>query len=127
MRKISPTVGLRAAIELLEAEQAINGQLLKIQFQVTYESFRPVNLLKRTIKDISSSTEITDELLGNAVGLAAGYLTKKIVVGSSENSYRKVAGSMLQSGVTNIVAQHPEIIKAIGRFIFNLFSTKKIK
>jgi hypothetical protein len=126
MRKLSPTAGLKQAIQLLEAEQAINGQLLKVQFQVTYESFKPVNLLRRTLKDISASQALTDDLLGTAVGLTAGYLTKKIVVGSSENPYRQVMGSMLQNGVTTIIAEHPEVIKSVGRFIYNLFSSKKI-
>ena len=47
MQNITSTAGLKNAIQLLEAEQAVKGQLLKEQFYITYESLKPVNLLKK--------------------------------------------------------------------------------
>jgi hypothetical protein len=61
------------------------------------------------------------------LGLATGYLSRKIVVGASGNIFRKLLGSILQFGVTNIVAQHPDVIKSIGQFIFqHIFRKKEI-
>ena len=128
MQNITSTAELKNAIQLLEAEQAVKGQLLKEQFYLTYESLKPVNLLKSTLKDIASSPYLIDNILGTAMGLATGYLSKKIVVGASGNIFRKLFGSVLQFGVTNVVAQHPDAIKSFGQFIFqHIFRKKEIE
>jgi hypothetical protein len=125
MQNITSKAGLKDAIQLLEAEQAIKGQLLKDQFYLTYESLKPVNLLMHTLKEISSSPYLIDNISGTAMGLAGGFLSKKIFVGTSGNLIRKLIGSILQFGVTNIVAQNSEIIKSIGQAIFQHFFHKK--
>ena len=125
MQNITSKAGLKDAIQLLEAEQAIKGQLLKDQFYLTYESLKPVNLLMHTLKEISSSPYLIDNISGTAMGLAGGFLSKKIFVGTSGNLIRKLIGSILQFGVTNIVAQNSEIIKSVGQAIFQHFFHKK--
>src|SRR5450759_3449830 len=118
MENITSTAALKNAIQLLEVEQALNGQLLKEQFYFIYESFKPVNLLKSTLKDITSSPFLIDNILGTAMGLATGSLSKKIFIGASGNMFRKLIGSILQVGITNVVARHPDTIKSFGQFIF---------
>ena len=125
MQNITSAAGLKNAIQLLEAEQAVKGQLLKEQFYLTYESLKPVNLLKSTLNDIASSPYLIDNILGTAMGLATGYLSKKIFIGASGNIFRKLFGSILQFGVTNVVAQHPDTIKSFGQFIFQHIFRKK--
>jgi len=125
MQNITSTAELKNAIQLLEVERGINEQLLKEQFHITYESLRPVNLLKGTLKDIASSPYLIDNILGAAMGLASGYLSKKIFIGASGNKFRKFLGSILQFGVTNVVAQHPDAIKSFGQFIFQHILCKK--
>jgi hypothetical protein len=117
MKKISPTVQLSEAILLLEADHAIKGQILKDQFLVTYESLKPINLIKSTLKEIATSPIIGDNVLGSIMGLATGYLSKKIVVGGSANPFRKLFGTLLQFGIANTVAKHPEIIRMVGQYI----------
>jgi hypothetical protein len=125
MQNITSTAGLKNAIQLLEVEQADKGHLLKEQFFLTYESFRPVNLLKGTLKDIASSPYLIDNILSTGIGLASGFLSKKVFIGASGNKLRKLIGYVLQFGVTNFVAQRPDSIKSIGRLFFNLFTPKK--
>jgi hypothetical protein len=125
MQNITSTAGLKNAIQLLEVEQAIKGQLLKEQFQITYESLKPINMLKSTLKDIISSPSLKDNLLSTTVGLAGGYLTKKIAVGATGKIFRKLIGSVLQFGVTSVVTQHPDAIKSFGKFIIQHISRKK--
>ncbi|MFA6923483.1 MAG: hypothetical protein WC223_04435 [Bacteroidales bacterium] len=126
MQEITTISGLKNAIQLLEVEQAANEHLLKEQFHHTYESLKPVNILKSTLHDIASSPYLINNILGTTTGLATGYLTKKIAVGSSKNIFRKLIGSVLQFGVTNVVAQHPDTIKSIAQFIFqNIFNKKE--
>jgi hypothetical protein len=125
MQNITSTAGLKDAIQLLEIEQADKGRLLKEQFYHTYESFRPVNLLKGTLKDITSSPYLMDNILSTGIGLASGFLSKKVFIGASGNKLRKLIGYVLQFGVTNFVAQHPDAIKSVGRFFFQLIHRKK--
>jgi hypothetical protein len=125
MQNITSTAGLKNAIQLLEIEQVVNGQLLKEQFYITIESLKPINLLKSTFKDIATSPFLIDNILGTAMGLATGSLSKKIFIGTSGNMFRKLIGSILQLGVTNFVAKRPDAIKLIGQFIFQQFLRKK--
>jgi len=125
MQKITPTDELKNAIQLLEVEQAAKWLVLKEQFHLTYESLKPVNLFKSTLNEVASSPYLIDNIIGNAVGLATGYLSKKIVIGASGNIFRKLIGFVLQFGVANFVAHRPEAIKSIGQFILQHVFRKK--
>jgi hypothetical protein len=103
----------------------LKGQLLKEQLYSTYESLKPVHLIKSTLKDLASSPYLTDNILATAIGLATGFLSKKIFVGSSGNLFRKLLGSFLQAGITNTVSQHPDTIKSFGQLIFQYFFHKR--
>jgi hypothetical protein len=125
MSYINHTLLLKNQIQLLEAEQTMKGQELKVQFYIVYESFKPLNLLLRTLKDVSSSPNLIDSVLGTTIGLASGYLSKKIFIGTSGNLIRKLIGSALQFGVTDAVRQHPDSIKSVGQFILQHLFRKK--
>ena len=125
MQNITSTAGLKNAIQLLEVEQAIKGELMKEQFLQICENLKPINLLKSTFRNITSSSNLIDNVLGTTVGLATGFLSKKIVIGTSGNIFRKIFGSMVQSGVSSFVSNHPEAIKSIGQFIFQQIFRKK--
>jgi hypothetical protein len=125
MHNITTVADLKNAIRLLEAEQDVNSQLLKEQFYLTYESLKPVNLLRRTLKDISSEPDILNNLLGSVTGLVSGYLSNKVFVGRSGNLFRKLIGAVLQFGVTTTVFQHPDTIRSLGHLILQYFRRKK--
>jgi hypothetical protein len=127
MQNITTTSSLKIAIQQLEVEHAFNEQLLKEQFYIVYESLKPLNILKNTFKDITSSPLLIDNVLGTATGMATGFITKKIIVRGSGNLFRKLIGSALQLGVTNLVAGHPEAVKSIGRLLYQYFLHKKEK
>lgn len=125
MYTISTTSDLKNAIQLLEVDQAHEEQLFKEQFLLIVESIKPINLLKSTFHDVASTPHLMNNLLGTTMGMGTGYLSKKIIVGGSSNIIRKVFGSILQFGITRIVAHHPETIKSIGQFVFQKFLHKK--
>jgi hypothetical protein len=125
MQNITSAAELKDAIQLLEAEQSIKGQLLREQLFLTYEGLKPVNLLKNALKEISSTPYLIDNISGTAMGLLGGFLSKKIFVGASGNLIRKLFGSVLQIGVTNLVTQNSEIIKSVGQALIQHFFQKK--
>lgn len=125
MNKITCAAELKIAIQTLEFERDVQGQILKEQFFVTFESLKPVNLIKSTLQEITSSPYLIDNMFGAILGMVSGYVSKKIAVGTSHSLIRKMAGSVLQFGITNVVAQHPDVIKAIGNFILQKFLHRK--
>ncbi|MDP2337886.1 MAG: hypothetical protein Q8N05_15870 [Bacteroidota bacterium] len=125
MENISSVNGLQNAIQILEFEQTYKEQLLKKQFLLTFESLKPVNILRSTIHEAATSPYLIDNILGATVGLASGYISRKITVGGSGNRFRKLLGSVIQFGVTNLVAQHPDTIRSIGQFILQHIPRKK--
>ena len=118
MQNITTSAELKNAIQILEIEQEFKLQLLKEQFYITYESLKPINILRSTFKSITLSPNLNENILDTIIGLATGYLSKKIFIGASGNIIRKLFGSVVQFGVSNIVAQHPDSIKSLGQFIF---------
>jgi len=127
MGTITSAAELKNAIQLLELEQTICGQQLKEHFFLTYESFKPASLIRDTLNDIATSPYLADNMLGAALGLVSGYISKKLAVGESSSMLRKLLGSVLQFGVTNLVAQHPETIKSIARFLLQYVIPKRNK
>jgi hypothetical protein len=121
MDKITCAAELRIAIQTLEFERDIQGQILQEQFFVTFESLKPVNLIKSTLHEITSSPYLIDNMLGAIMGMVSGYVSKKIAVGTSHSLIRKILGSVLQFGITNVVAQHPDMLKTAGNFIIDKF------
>jgi hypothetical protein len=124
MQNITSLAGLKSAIQFLEEERTINGQLLKNQLHLTYESLKPVNILKSALNDAISSPSLINNIVGTAIGLGTGYLSKKLIVGTSANVVKKLIGSVLQVGVTNFIAQHADNIKTYSQFAFQYFFHK---
>jgi len=96
--------------------------MFREQFSVTYESLKPVNVLKNIIQDLTSPSELKESLLQTTTSLFAGYLSRKIVVRSSKNPFLRLAGILVEFGVINFVSNHSETIKSVANhFIQNLF------
>lgn len=125
MENISCNAELQVAIQLLEAEQANKLRLMKIQFHLAYENLKPANLIKNTLKEISASPYLLDNLLSASVGLLTGYVSGKAVTGNSTNKFRKFLGIVMQFGVTNIIAQNPKMMKSFVQYISQRIFTKE--
>ncbi|MBV5281853.1 MAG: hypothetical protein JZU53_05385 [Paludibacter sp.] len=125
MKTINSAAELKLAIQQLELQHTIQGEVLKDQFLVTIEGFTPINLLKNALNEIARSPYLIDNIIGSAMGLATGYLSKLVAVGGSNSIVKKLLGSVVQFGVTNIVAQHPEMFKSVGNFLMDLIFHKK--
>lgn len=112
MAKIAAGDRLKHTIKVLEDDQAINGELVKKQFDHMAENMKPANIVKNAFNKAITSPNLVENVLGLTTGLATGYLTKKIVVGSKGNLLRRFLGASIQLGVTTFVAQHPKAIKS---------------
>lgn len=116
---------LRAEIALLEKKQEDERFALNEQFKTSIQNLRPVNLIKNSLKDLFTSPDLKDNLVNSTLGIGAGILTKKIIGGANHHPIKNIVGTLLQLGVTNLVANHGEGIKLVAVKLFSrLFKNK---
>jgi len=127
MQNINSAAQMKIAIQQVELKHTIQGQLIKEEFFLTIESLKPATIIKNALSDIATSPYLIDNMLSTTMAMVTGYLSKKIAVGASDSPFRKAMGAVLQFGVTNIVAQHPEMFKTVGQFLMKLMIHKKEK
>ncbi len=125
MHNITSTAELKNAIEILEAEQSSNRQLIEEQLSLASESLKPINLLRNTLDDLTSASSQINSILTSATALISAEISNKIVKGSSDNKYRKLAGAIVQMIVTNLVVQNSETIRAYGHYFIQKIFGKK--
>ena len=114
MQKITTSLDLKNAIQELEFQQAQEWPLVKEQFFIVYENTKPLTIIKNTIKNALLGPDLTTTAVNAAVGLATGFITKKIVIGSTANPLLKFAGLILEMVVANKVNENSEGLKSIG-------------
>jgi len=122
MQKTLAAEALKRSISILERRQIEEEKLLREQFTVTLESMKPVNVLRKMFTIIAEPSEIKDSFLQTVTGLISGYISRKILVRSSKNPLLRLAGILVQYGVTNFVSKNSDSIKTIGLYYFNKFS-----
>ncbi|MGN6194863.1 MAG: hypothetical protein ACTHOB_07990 [Ginsengibacter sp.] len=105
LEMIASTSDLATAIKRLERKKAVMEEDLKDHFHILLEDLKPKNILKNTIDEVQESTELKHNLFKVALGLGAGYFSRKMVVGKSAGILKKALGTALQYGVTNFVAK----------------------
>jgi hypothetical protein len=123
MQKINSLAELRNEIVFFEAKKSRDALLLKEKFNLTLESLRPVNLIKNTFNEMTEEPDFKGNLLSTGLALASGYLSKKMAVGSTHNPIKQLFGTLLQIGITSLVAKNGDTIKAVGTTLLrNMFA-----
>lgn len=96
---------LKSAIAALEKRKEVEEAEIKYELKETYETYKPANILKNTLVEVSSSPKFKHNLLNIALGLGAGYLSRKLVIGRSAGLLKRIVGTALQFGVTSLIAK----------------------
>lgn len=122
MKKIHKADELKSAILELEAKKIVSEEALKKQFHQTLESFKPGNILKNTVSEVTAAPQFKHNILNLALGLGAGYLTKKVAVGRKAGLLARTVGTVLQFGVTSLIAKNKANEEKVGHKPGNLFT-----
>lgn len=122
MQKINTAEDLKAAIAQLEARQANDARLFKQELQEVYEALNPVNLIKKTIKNVFQSDEVKDNLLNTSTVLIAGIVAKALFSGVRGKNTKKALISAAMVGITNVVSNNPEAVKDFALNAYNKVS-----
>lgn len=110
LEMIANTTDLSTAIKRLERRKMVMEEDLKDHFHILLDTLKPKNILKSTLDEIQESTPLKHNLLKLAVGLGAGYFSRKMVIGKSAGIVKKALGTALQYGVTQFVARKDDDI-----------------
>jgi hypothetical protein len=127
MQNITSVATLKNAIQELETERKVKEQLLRDQFYLTYESLKPVNILRNTLKNLFSSENLLENISDNAIGSFSGFILKRIFVGKSATKLKKLVGAILQFGIAKVISQNSDQIKKFGMAVLKIFFNKKEK
>ena len=109
LESIANTKDLSTAIKRLEKRKAAMEEDLKDRFHELALDLKPTNILRNTIHEVQESTELKHNLLRVALGLGAGYFSRKLVINKSAGFVKKALGTALQYGITNFVAKNDEV------------------
>ncbi len=121
MSKVKPTDSLNTSISLLEQKRDADFRALKDHLRVTGDSMRPANLIKGAISDITGSPQIRSVLIKAGIGLALGFLAKKLITSESQNKKHRMLGNALQYGISFLAADRNNLLKSAGIYAANHF------
>jgi hypothetical protein len=130
MSKISNEAELKASIRELELKTQQQEKALKDNVKSTAKSFKPANLVKiglENAQEVAMSRDIRAVALNTFIGLAAGYITRRFIVGRRSNIFKRTLAAVVQTAITKIVYKKlPEWQQKSARLIANYNRPKTI-
>lgn len=105
---IANTSELSEAIRKLEVKRSLQEEGIREHAHDLLVNLKPTNILKHTLEEVQESTSLKHNLLKVAIGLGAGYFSRKMIVGKSAGIVKKAIGAAVQYGLTNFIAKKPE-------------------
>lgn len=115
---------LKQRIAQLEVQQKQEGKELKEQLLATYQSMRLVNVIKSSLREVVESQEIREDLLSLTIIQTqnlVGKLLKKMLNANEETPVKTLLVTLVQAGISNLVANGFERFKC---YLESLFATK---
>ena len=122
---ITSAEDLRYEIARLELKQELERAMLKDKLTETYESFKPVNIIRNSIEDMVSSPNLGSGVINTAMGIFAGIIAKKMVTGSTHNPIKQLIGVAMQFGISNLVSKNGDGLRMVVSQIVNAFAKPK--
>jgi len=119
MKSFYTSADLHMDILALEAMRLRQEEDLKDTASAAINSLKPANLIRNTFNATVKSPGFSKNLLKGAVGLAAGFLSKKLFVMGSSNIVKKALGTVVELGVAKVVANNADKITSSGIKMIN--------
>jgi hypothetical protein len=119
MKTVYTSADLRMDILALQAKSLRQEEDIKNTVSAAINSLKPANLIKNTFNSTFKSPAAGKNLLRGALGLAAGFLSKKLFVMGSSNMVKKALGTIVEVGVAKVVANNADKITSSGIKMIN--------
>lgn len=122
----NPKEILELRIQALEEQQKQELALLKEEIRGAFSSFSPFEIIKNAIGSEKTGDSLGSNLVGDVIGMSTGFVSKKLMFGSTNNPFKKVIGSILQFAVARFVANNSEKIQAIGEVLIQKITPTQV-
>ncbi|WP_416866208.1 MAG: hypothetical protein ACMVP2_00115 [Imperialibacter sp.] len=123
--KIDSPESLRFAILQLQQNQLLEGALLKKQFKLTFESIKPLNLIKGALSDVAQSTGISSFFHHHKSADTDGDEPASLTAQPPRNSIKTIIGSLVLLGISGTVAKNSVLLKSLGRGLAHLLKNRQ--
>lgn len=114
MQRIKNDYDLQQAILELERQKNSESLALRTQWDHTRKNLNPLTILKDGVKDLFTSPDVRSGALKGIIGLATGFVTRKLIVGKSGSTARKLVGTLAQTGATSLAFKGTGAIQEKG-------------
>ncbi|MDO9376350.1 MAG: hypothetical protein Q7T76_18135 [Ferruginibacter sp.] len=120
---------LKTAIEELKEREKVKKQAIADNFHAFTDSMKPANLIRNSFKSNGDgSPGIAGTVIKAGIGMGVGLLSKKLLIGSSTNIFKTLAGNAVKLGVAGVVAKKTDRIKYAGlKLLTKVLGRKKSK
>lgn len=127
MKPIQTSADLKMAIRQLELQRDEELILLKEEWQETKEKLKPANLMKAAFKQVTDMPNLKTDVVNAAIGLATGFIAKKLIIGKTLNPLSKLLGTVLEIFVARKASDNAESIKTAGSTIIDKLFKRKVE
>ena len=124
--EINTSADLQAAIKRLEQQSELQKEMVVEQFHETYESLKPMNLLKSSLNKVVHAPGVVENIINATLGLGAGVFSKKLLIGKSTGILKKLLGAAVEFGVAGLVSKNSGSLKSGGiNLLSKIFKSNK--
>lgn len=124
--EINTSADLKAAIKRLEQQSELQKEIVVEQFHETYESLKPMNLLKSSLNKVVRAPGVVENIINATLGLGAGVFSKKLLIGKSTGILKKLLGAAVEFGVAGLISKNSGSLKSGGiNLLSKIFKSNK--
>lgn len=114
----NPNEILALRILALEEQKKLELILLKEVIREASTKLNPLEIIKNAIATENNTDGLGTNIVHDLIGMSTGFVSKKLMFGSTTNPFKKIIGSILQFAVAKFVSNHSEKIQAMGEVLF---------
>ena len=103
MKTINQKNQLSEKIAFLKNKQSRDFNILKEQYHITIDSFKPINLIKNSIEEAITSTSNKSSLLKGTIGFGVNYLTNNLFNPDSGSDKKSILNNVLKFVVKRFI------------------------
>ena len=96
---------LNQKIEYLERKRNFELNSIKKDFNLVIDSLKPGNIVNQALEDFKKTANLKQNIIEGALSLTGGYLSKKLLIGTSHSFFKKILGYAIQYGVTSFISK----------------------
>lgn len=125
MIELKSKADLDQAIARMEQLKLQQRDEMVFLFKETTHSLNPVTIIKDKLSSITEPGETRNSLVTTLGGMAAGMLTKKLLIGKTNNVVTSFIGNLIKTGTFSIIQSQADKIAAYSTAIYNNLSKPK--